>query len=113
MRKNDLRNGVAGAGRVGVRHRAAAWNRGLARGTEGPADAARASTLVAFSCKQRGLCPSCGARRSHESAIHCEQVLPVAGYRQWTLSAPYRLTWALVKDARLFAAMERRLVRAI
>jgi hypothetical protein len=76
-------------------------------------DACRKSTLVAFSCKQRGLCPSCGARRSHESAIHCGRVLPEVAYRQWTLSAPFALRWALVKDARLFAAMEKRLVRAI
>ena len=35
------------------------------------------------------------------------------GYRQWTLSAPFALRWALVKEARLFGAMEKRLVRAI
>ena len=35
------------------------------------------------------------------------------GYRQWTLSAPFALRWALVKEVRLFGAMEKRLVRAI
>ncbi len=29
-----------------------------------------AERLVAFSCKQRGFCPSCGARRMAESARH-------------------------------------------
>jgi hypothetical protein len=30
----------------------------------------RAERLVAFSCKQRGFCPSCGARRMAERARH-------------------------------------------
>lgn len=30
----------------------------------------RAERLVAYSCKKRGLCPSCGARRMAESARH-------------------------------------------
>ncbi|HCG0442534.1 TPA: transposase zinc-binding domain-containing protein, partial [Pseudomonas aeruginosa] len=30
----------------------------------------RAERLVAFSCKKRGFCPSCGARRMAESARH-------------------------------------------
>ena len=34
--------------------------------------ACKDSTLVAFSCKGRGWCPSCGARRAHETAIHLE-----------------------------------------
>jgi hypothetical protein len=51
--------------------------------------------LAAFSCKQRAVCPSCGARRSHGAAIHCEQVLLQVAYRQWTLSAPFTLRWAL------------------
>ncbi len=33
--------------------------------------------LVAFSCKRRGFCPSCGARRMAESAAHLvDQVIP-------------------------------------
>ena len=28
-------------------------------------EACRAEKLVAFSCKRRGFCPSCGARRAH------------------------------------------------
>ncbi len=36
--------------------------------------------LVAFSCKLRGLCPSCGARRAHETAAHLmEEVLATRG----------------------------------
>ena len=33
--------------------------------------------LVAFSCKRRGFCPSCGARRMVDSAAHLvDEVLP-------------------------------------
>ena len=42
-----------------------------------------------------------------------ERLERCAGGAEPTLSAPFALRWALVKDARLFRAMERRLVRAI
>jgi hypothetical protein len=76
-------------------------------------DGCRGTELLAFSCKQRGLCPSCGARRSHQTAAHLGEVLPRVPYRQWTLSIPFALRWALVKRPGLFGAIERRLVRAI
>ena len=48
--------------------------------------------LVAFSCKGRGLCPSCGARRMVESAAHLiDNVLPAVPVRQWVLSFPWPL----------------------
>lgn len=59
----------------------------------------RTDSLVAFSCKGRGLCPSCNARRAETTAIHLtESVLPVAPYRQWTLSFPRRVRWRLARD---------------
>jgi len=37
----------------------------------------RAEKLVAFSCKRRAICPSCGARRMVETAaLLVEEVLP-------------------------------------
>ena len=39
-------------------------------------DDCRESVLIAFSCKTRGWCPSCGARRAHETALHLDEVLP-------------------------------------
>ncbi len=40
--------------------------------------------LVAFSCKRRGFCPSCGARRMSETAAHLvDTVLPMKPIRQW------------------------------
>ncbi len=51
-----------------------------------------AERLVAFSCKKRGFCPSCGARRMAESARHLvEDVFGPRPVRQWVLSFPYPL----------------------
>lgn len=48
--------------------------------------------LVAFSCKRRGFCPSCGARRMVDSAaLLVDEVMPKAPYRQWVLSVPFQL----------------------
>jgi ribosomal protein S27E len=48
--------------------------------------------LVAFSCKHRGFCPSCGARRMAESAaLLVDEVLPHEPIRQWVLSLPFQL----------------------
>ena len=42
--------------------------------------------LVAFSCKCRGFCPSCGARRMAQTAAHLvEHVIPQVSVRQWVL----------------------------
>ena len=52
--------------------------------------------LVAFSCKQRGFCPSCGARRMVESAAHrVDHVFPEAPVRQWVLTFPFPLRFLL------------------
>ena len=52
--------------------------------------------LVAFSCKRRGFCPSCGARRMAESAAHLvDQVMPRVPVRQWVLSFPLPLRYLL------------------
>ncbi len=71
------------------------------------------SSLVAFSCKTRGWCPSCGARRAHETALHLDEVLPRVGFRQWTLSVPFALRFLLVKEPKLLRKLERRLVEAV
>ena len=48
--------------------------------------------LVAFSCKRRGFCPSCGARRMADSAaLLADEVLPHQPIRQWVLSVPFQL----------------------
>ena len=52
-------------------------------------DACRHEKLVAFSCKRRGFCPSCGARRMAETAAHfVEHVLPEQPIRERTPLGP-------------------------
>jgi Putative transposase/Transposase zinc-binding domain len=48
--------------------------------------------FVAFSCKQRGLCPSCGTRRMCDEAANItDRVVPSAPVRQWVMSLPFEL----------------------
>ncbi len=55
-------------------------------------ESCHAEQLVAFSCKRRGFCPSCGARRMAESAaLLVDEVLPEQPMRQWVLSFPFQL----------------------
>ncbi len=60
-----------------------------------------AEKLVAFSCKGRGFCPSCGARRMTDSAAFLtDEVLPAKPLRQWVLSLPFALRFLLATDPR-------------
>ncbi|HZI08223.1 MAG TPA: transposase zinc-binding domain-containing protein [Archangium sp.] len=68
--------------------------------------------LVAFSCKGRGVCPSCNAKRAHVTAAHLvERVLPHVPYRQWTLSFPHRMLalerLSRAEDSRIAYRMKR------
>ena len=48
--------------------------------------------LVAFSCKPRGFCLSCGARRMAETAAYLvDRVIPRVPVRQWVVSFPIPL----------------------
>jgi ribosomal protein S27E len=50
--------------------------------------------LVAFSCKKRGFCPSCGAHRMAETAaLLAEEVFPDVPLRQWVISFPFPLRY--------------------
>ncbi len=62
--------------------------------------------LVAFSCKGRGFCPSCTARRMTDTAAHLvDKVLPRLPYRQWVLSVPRRVRILLAIDHDLLSAV--------
>ena len=64
--------------------------------------------VVAFSCKKRGLCPSCNARRMCKSAAHLtDRVLPDVPVRQWVLSVPFELRFLLASNAQAFTALTR------
>jgi hypothetical protein len=55
--------------------------------------------FVAFSCKGRGVCPSCNTRRMVEMAAHLtDHVFPRMPVRQWVLSVPKRLRNFLQRD---------------
>jgi ribosomal protein S27E len=54
--------------------------------------------LVAFSCKKRGFCPSCGARRMAESAaLLVDDILPPVPIRQWVISFPFQLRYLFAR----------------
>ncbi len=70
--------------------------------------------LVAFSCKGRGLCPSCNARRMAETAAHLvDHVFPPLPVRQWVLSVPKRLRWYLEREPQAVSAVLHILLRVI
>ena len=68
--------------------------------------------LVAFSCKRRGFCPSCGGRRMAETAARLvDRVLPEVPIRQWVLTLPYPLRYR--DPAKLDCASEPTARRAV
>ncbi len=73
-----------------------------------------AEKLVAFSCKKRGFCPSCGGRRMAETAaLLADEVLPERPLRQWVLSLPFALRFLLATDADSLTLVLRTVYRAI
>jgi len=70
--------------------------------------------IVAFSCKRRGFCPSCCARRQAEAAAHLvENVLPIIPYRQFVLSFPIPLRYWLHSNRLLYAKVHSIVIREI
>ncbi len=62
--------------------------------------------VVAFSCKGRGFCPSCGGRRMADTAAQLvDRVLPAVPVRQWVLSLPFALRYRLAYDALALTAV--------
>ncbi len=63
-------------------------------------------TAVGFSCKERGLCPSCTGRRMDEVAANLvDRVFPQVAVRQWVLSMPHEIRFYLAKDATLLSGV--------
>ncbi|MBW9269274.1 MAG: IS91 family transposase [Candidatus Thiodiazotropha sp. (ex. Lucinisca nassula)] len=70
--------------------------------------------LVAFSCKRRGFCPSCGARRMAESAaLLVDEVIPEQPIRQWVLSFPFQLRFLFASRPQLMGRVLGIVYRAI
>src|SRR5262249_29366380 len=60
--------------------------------------------LLPFSCKRRGFCPSCAARRMAQTAAHLvECVLPWVPTRQWVVSVPMPLRYWMAASQDLTA----------
>ena len=74
----------------------------------------RLDRVVAFSCKSRGICPSCGGRRMADTAAHLvDHVIPDVPVRQWVLSPPPALRYRVAYDSQLLAVLIRIFIRAI
>ena len=70
--------------------------------------------LVAFSCKLRGFCPSCGARRMVETSAHLiDHVIPTVPVRQWFLSFPWPLRLLFARQPDTLSRCLAVIIRAI
>ena len=70
--------------------------------------------FVAFSCKKRGFCPHCDAKRATIiMADASDRLLPEVGYRQYVLTIPKRLRWFVNQNAALPGEISRILAREI
>ena len=64
--------------------------------------------LVAFSCKERGLCPSCGAKRGAElAAFVAEEVIEEVGHAQWVFTVPKMLRFFFFRQRELLGDLSR------
>src|SRR6266851_1094551 len=67
-------------------------------------DTCHQELLLAFSCKRRGFCPSCAARRMAQTAAHLvECVIPWVPTRQWVVSVPIPLRYWMAASQELTA----------
>jgi hypothetical protein len=70
--------------------------------------------FVAYSCKGRGVCPSCNTRRMVETAAHLtDHVFPRLPVRQWVLSVPKRLRYFMQRDGAVLNMVLRIFLRVI
>jgi len=68
----------------------------------------RTGFVVAFSCKGRGVCPSCNGRHMAQTAAHlADHVIPPVPVRQWVISVPKRLRGFLADRPRAIAGVTR------
>ena len=64
--------------------------------------------LVACSCRRRGFCPSCGAKRAAEfAALLCEEVLEPVCHQMWTFTIPKMLRPYFLRHRELLGSLCR------
>ena len=74
----------------------------------------RDELLVAFSCKNRVVCPSCSARRMADTATHLRHwVPPLVPVRQWVFTLPKSLRFLLAWRPKLISLALRPFLRAL
>ena len=70
--------------------------------------------LVPFSCKHRGVCPSCAGRRMANTGAHLvDRVLPDVPLRQYVLSLPHELRMLAALKPAVLGALGRMFVESI
>ena len=70
--------------------------------------------VVAYSCKCRGACPSCSARRMCGTGAHLvDHVLPDTAMRQWVLTAPFEVRRVMALRAEALSACCRIFVEEV
>jgi len=71
--------------------------------------------LLPFSCKLRGLCPSCNTRRMSNTAAHLVDhiIAPDVTLRQWVLSVPFELRLLLAAKPDALSAVGRIFIQEI
>ena len=70
--------------------------------------------FVAWSCKVRGVCPSCSGRRMAAQAAHVvDKVFPNVPVRQWVLSLPYELRLLMAKRSDVLSAVLQIVMRVV
>ena len=68
----------------------------------------RSEQFVAFSCKKRGFCPSCGAKKMAETAAYLvDNIIPHVGIRQYVLSVPIPLRYWMASNKKLLAKVHK------
>jgi len=70
--------------------------------------------IVAFSCKGRGFCSSCGARRMAEAAIHLvDELIPYVPVRQFVVSFPVQLRFWMARSKELCSVITKKVNKCI
>lgn len=82
--------------------------------TRARCEACEHDLLVAFSCKARGICPSCAGRRMANTAAHVvDRIIPSVPVRQWVLSLPFEVRARAALDASFLTAVIRAFAEAL
>lgn len=70
--------------------------------------------ITAFSCKKRGFCPSCCAKRKAEAAAHLvDNILPLVPYRQFVITFPIPMRYWLQTNKKLYSKIHGIVIQCI